>query len=62
MEGRESAAEGGGVKGGPKRVRLLDEEDSMADQRPTYWEALLAYLRGGATAILTWLRNLIGGR
>jgi hypothetical protein len=43
-------------------VRLSDEEDSMADQRPTYWEALLAYLREGSTAILTWLRNLIGGR
>jgi hypothetical protein len=34
----------------------------MADQRPTYWEALLAYLREDSTAILTWLRNLIGGR
>jgi hypothetical protein len=33
----------------------------MADQRPTYREALLAYLHEGSTAILTWLRNLIGG-
>jgi hypothetical protein len=43
-------------------VRLSDEEVSMADQRPTYWEALLASLREGSTAILTWLRNLIRGR
>jgi hypothetical protein len=34
----------------------------MADQRPTYWGALLACLREGSTTILTWLRNLIGGR
>jgi hypothetical protein len=39
-----------------------DEEDGMADQRPTSWAALLTYLREGSTAILTWLGNRIGGR
>jgi hypothetical protein len=34
----------------------------MTDQRPTYWEAILAYLRESSTAIVTWLRNRIGGR
>jgi hypothetical protein len=32
------------------------------DQRPTYWEAVLAYLREGSWAILGWLMRLIGGR
>ena len=33
-----------------------------ADQRPTNWEALLAYLREGSRAIVRWLKSLIEGR
>jgi hypothetical protein len=33
-----------------------------ADQRPNYWEAVLAYLREGSRAIVGWLMRLIGGR
>ena len=33
-----------------------------ADQRPTNWEALLAYLREGARAIVRSLKSLIQGR